>query len=131
VKSITLQITLRFSFHQLNAVAESIEDVRAALAIQWRLGYVHLAGGVMDAGDELVEPFHEESGVRLVYHINDLDAPQIRPCSPDRKLRNTFAFGKFVNSQAVWIFQQTVMRLQVCNTFIYSVGMNWKFQESS
>jgi len=59
----------------------------------------------MDAGDELVEPFREEGGVRLVYHVNDLDTPQIRPLSPDRKLRNTFAFSKFVNSQTVWIFQ--------------------------
>jgi hypothetical protein len=79
--------------------------MRPAIASQWRLGYVHLAGGVMDAGDELVEPFHEEGGVRLVYHVNDLDTMYIRPRSLDRKLRNNFAFGKFVNSQTVWIFQ--------------------------
>jgi hypothetical protein len=61
VKGITLQLTQRFSFHQPYVVAEWIEDVRAALAIRWRLGYVHLAGGVMDAGDEIVEHFHEEA----------------------------------------------------------------------
>lgn len=51
--------------------------MRPAVAIQWRLGYVHLAGVVMDAGDELVEPFHEEGGVRLVYHGNDLDTRKL------------------------------------------------------
>jgi hypothetical protein len=100
----TLQLALRFSLHQLDGIAK-VEHMRPAVAIQWRLGYVHIAGGVMDASDELAEPFHEEGGVRLVYHVNDLDTPQIRPRSPDRELRNTIVFGKFVNGQTAWIFQ--------------------------